>query len=165
MPGFPSPGIFLYTNFMEEESSLQELQKLVSQCEASILYKPLKDEINYDDRSFPLEVHKNNLILPYNKNSKPFEWATKCITKFRDAKPYILIPGTRFDIHGTRHGKGGGWYDRFLSKIPSQWLRIGVVDKSQMSNTQLLKQGWDEPVDWIIAHDGYSWSVYKAQAL
>ena len=149
---------------MKKESSLQELQKLVSQCEASILYKPLKDEINYSGYSFPLKIHANNLTLPNDKNSKPFEWAAKCINKFRDTKPYILIPGTRFDRHGTRLGKGGGWYDRFLSEVPSQWLRIGIVEKSQMSDTQLIRQEWDEPVNWIMVSDNNLWEVYKVKS-
>lgn len=161
MPGVLSPGIFLYTYFMERKPALLELQELISQCRASILYKPLKDEINYNARSFPLEVHKENLILPNDKDCDPFEWATKCKTKFKNTKPYILIPGTQFDIHGTRHGKGGGWYDRFLSKVPHTWLRVGVIDKYQMPDTRLLKQGWDEPVDWIMIRNNNLWEAHK----
>lgn len=149
---------------MRKESALRELQKLVSQCEVSILYIPTKTEVNYNNPSFPLEIHANNLLIPNTRDNNPFELATNCITKFKNTKVCILIPGTEFDIHGTRHGKGAGWYDRFLSKIPSAWLRIGIVDKPKMSHSKLLRQEWDEPVEWIIVQDGTSWRIYKAQS-
>lgn len=150
---------------MRRKSALLELQELVSQCRASILYKPFKGEIDYNARSFPLDIHENNLTLPDNKDGDPFEWAAKCITRFKNTRPYILIPGAKFDMYGTRHGKGGGWYDRFLSKVPSAWLRIGVIDKSQMSATQLLKQERDEPVNWIIVCDNKLYEVHKIDAI
>lgn len=134
------------------------------QCKASILYKPLSDEIDYHNPSFPIEIYADNLILPNNKVADPSVWAVNCIAKFQSINTYILVPGTKFDIHGTRYGKGGGWYDRFLSKIPSEWLRIGVADKSQMSETQLPKQKWDEPVDWIVVCNGPFWSIHDTHA-
>lgn len=146
---------------MKKESAFQELQRLASQCGASILYKPLRNEVDYNNSPFPLEIQINNLTLPNNKDGNPFEWAAKCIAKFKNTKPYILIPGTQFDKYGTRYGKGVGWYDRFLSKVPGTWLRIGIAHKSQISNTQLVRQGWDEPVDWIIVHNNNLWEIYK----
>lgn len=157
---------FLYTCAMQKKSTLstlQELQKLVSRCTATILYKPIKNEVDYNDSSFPLEIPKNSLILSNDKNSDPFKWADDCIDKFKNLKTCILIPGTQFDIYGTRHGKGAGWYDRFLSRIPSAWLRIGIIDKAGMSHSKILKQKWDESVDWIIVYNGFSWSIYNAR--
>lgn len=136
----------------------------MSKCDASVLYKPQSGEVNYIGCQFPIEIHLNNLVLPNNKNSNPFEWATKCINKFKNEKPYVLIPGARFDIHGTRHGKGGGWYDRFLSQIPSTWVRIGITDKARMSATKLSRKKLDEPVDWVIVRDDFSWTVYNTHA-
>ncbi len=149
---------------MARKPALQELQKLVSRCAAAILYQPLKSEIDYNNRSFPLEIPVNNLVLPNNKNNDPFEWAANCIAKFQNINVYILIPGTRFDRYGTRYGQGGGWYDRFLSKVPATWLRIGITDKSQMSAVKLLKQEWDEPVDWIVVSNNNLWEVHKINA-
>lgn len=148
-----------------KKNLLQELQKLVAQCEISILYKPLKDEINYNDQSFPLKIHLNNLILPDNKDSDPFEWADKCITKFKNTKPYILIPGTQFDKYGTRHGKGGGWYDRFLSKVPRTWLRVGITNISGISHSPISHQEWDESIDWIMVSNNNLWEAYKINAI
>lgn len=140
----------------------QKLKNLVSRCDASILYQPLKGEVDYHNRAFPFDIPLNILTLPNHKDSDPFAWAAKCTSKFKDAKPFILIPGTRFDIRGTRHGKGGGWYDRFLSKVPAGWLRIGIADKSQVSEIKLLRQEWDQSVDWIIVCDNSKLTkIYK----
>jgi len=146
---------------MKLDNTLSALQQLISRCETCVLYEPLLDEIDYRDDSFPIEIRTDNLVLPNDKDNDPSDWAGRCITKFKSIKTYVLIPGTRFDTHGTRYGKGGGWYDRFLSQIPIDWLRIGVADKSQISNTKLPRQKWDEPVEWLIVRDSFAWNVYK----
>ena len=42
----------------------------------------------------------------------------------------ILVPGLAFDLRGNRLGHGAGYYDRYLSQIPST-PRIGVSFSSQ----------------------------------
>ncbi len=101
------------------------------------------------------------IILPDDKEADPFMWAEHCAEQFKNKKPYILIPGTQFDIHGTRHGKGGGWYDRFLSKVPSTWLKIGIAHESQVSFSPIKRESWDIPIDWLIVFGNGKWIVYK----
>lgn len=147
---------------MIDESLLLKLQEIVSKCDSSILYNPTKKEIDYNNHSFPLEIPTDNLCIPKDKFSDPFEWADTCIEKLKDKKVWVLIPGTQFDKYGTRYGKGFGWYDRFLSKLPSKWLRVGIIDKSKFSQNKLVRQSWDQPVNWVLVHDNSSWTAYKA---
>ena len=44
----------------------------------------------------------------------------------------ILVPGVAFDPHGGRLGRGKGFYDRFLKKIPKNTLKIGLAFDWQM---------------------------------
>jgi 5,10-methenyltetrahydrofolate synthetase len=150
---------------MVRKSSLQELQNIMSDYEGSILYKPIKNEIDYTNRLFPLKLKTKKIILPTNKNTNPFLWANKCLKTYKNTNPYILIPGTQFDIYGTRHGKGGGWYDRFLSKIPNTWLKIGVAHQSQMSIPSIKKEPWDISMDWLLVFNNESCNAYRTQTI
>ncbi len=123
-------------------------------------YTALPHEI---DCELPLSgiSHKSYTTTPNKKESDPFSWASQFIHMYTDKSVSVLIPGKQFDIHGTRHGQGGGWYDRFLSKVPSTWVRIGVCNESQLQIEPLTRESWDEPIDWIIVKTDDSWEVYK----
>lgn len=45
---------------------------------------------------------------------------------------FIVVPGLGFDDKGARLGRGGGFYDRFLSKLPDEAIRCGVCFDCQM---------------------------------
>lgn len=65
----------------------------------------------------------------------------------------ILIPGRRFDATGTRHGQGGGWYDRFLAQVPGSWVRIGFCFNTQFSEVPLSRANWDQVMDYVVVVD------------
>lgn len=146
---------------MKRKCTVEELQNLITTYDGMIVYKPLTGEIDYNDVTFPLVMSAAKITLPHTKISDPFVWATKCATEFKDRKCCILIPGVTFDRHGTRHGKGGGWYDRFLSKLPSSWLKVGVAHDSQFSFSPLKRETWDVSVDYILVCAGTTWKVYE----
>ncbi len=148
---------------------MEDLQRDASHCDAShcdacIVHDPLPGEPDYRDASFPLSLYVSRLILPTDKNADPFAWAKTCAERFADDRPFLLIPGRRFDAHGTRHSKGHGWYDRFLSQVPRTWLRIGVADATHISFSRLERRPWDESVDWVLAQSGSRWEAYHAQS-
>ncbi len=76
----------------------------------------------------------------------------------------VFIPGRAFDLTGTRHGRGRGWYDRFLRALPQSWWRIGVAKKKHMHQKRLLRQPWDEPMDWLLINDGDAWQMRRVSS-
>jgi len=120
-----------------------------------IWYVPLPGEINPES----LELVRSHGLRPWrtvpaDQTRDPFLFAVEILRAYaeegRNRPVYLLIPGTRFDALSTRHGRGGGWYDRFLSRIPREWRRIGVCGPGQWSEETLSRKSWDEPMDEVI---------------
>ena len=61
----------------------------------------------------------------------------------------ILLPGVAFDRKGNRLGRGGGCFDRFLSKVPARVPRVGLAFKFQVV-PRLPREPHDQPVDRVI---------------
>ncbi len=60
----------------------------------------------------------------------------------------VILPGSVFDERGGRLGYGGGYYDRFVEKIPFV-VRIGLAFEEQIVSEAPL-QPHDELLDYII---------------
>lgn len=133
-------------------------------CHGRVFYRPLPDEPDLAalSRSCCSEC---NIVLPNDCRTDPIEWADACIKFAGERRMCVFVPGTAFDASGTRHGRGGGWYDRFLSRIPKNWLRIGVATPTSFKSGAMLKrQSWDEQVDYVLVYKPKltSWDVYEA---
>lgn len=89
-------------------------------------------------------------IVPPRASLDPAEEALAALRFAGDAPCAVLVPGRRFDAAGTRHGQGGGWYDRFLARVPREWLRVGFCRAVQFSDAPLPRQAWDQPVDAVV---------------
>ena len=61
----------------------------------------------------------------------------------------MLIPPVAFDDHGYRLGYGGGYFDRTLSSISPQPLKIGVAFEMSRLET-IYPQAYDIPLDFIV---------------
>lgn len=61
----------------------------------------------------------------------------------------VLVPGVLFARNGYRIGYGGGYYDRFLSKLDKNVVKIGLT--FHLQTTDLVPtDSYDIPVDIII---------------
>lgn len=136
---------------------MEELQALLSRYDSCISFSPLPGEASPEE----FEKKGNTIRVPASKEADPFLAAEKARSS-NGQKTYLLIPGTRFDAEGTRHGRGGGWYDRFLSQAPEEWLRIGICTESQFFEKPLAKNPWDEPMDYVAIRGKDSWMLKKA---
>lgn len=134
----------------------------LSRTDCIIAYAPLPDEPDY--RTAPqfqgVPVH----VLSQSATDDPFARAEEYKKLFAGKSVAILIPGTRFDAAGTRHGRGGGWFDRFLSAAPREWLRVGVLFDHQLSAETLVRKDHDEPMDrLLVVNSAGQWSLTRAQ--
>ena len=65
----------------------------------------------------------------------------------------ILVPGVAFTRAGARLGRGGGYYDRLLSGLPSGVCKIGVCFDAQIV-AELPVHSHDQHVDFVATESG-----------
>jgi 5-formyltetrahydrofolate cyclo-ligase len=139
---------------------MSEVRTLPS-VDVIISYVPLPDELNPSELIDRIH-HRTLDAIPSDYSSDPKQSAEKCKSMYSNRSVLMLIPGRAFDMSGTRHGRGGGWYDRFLSVVPTEWIRVGVADPKNIQ-TQLTRMSWDEPVDFIAIFDS-AWRIHETHA-
>lgn len=61
----------------------------------------------------------------------------------------VLVPGLMFDPDGYRVGYGGGFYDRFLDRLPDDTTTVGVGYGFQIRD-RVPRMDHDEPVDVVV---------------
>lgn len=61
----------------------------------------------------------------------------------------IIVPGVAFDRLGYRIGFGGGYYDRFLSKLKHKVTTIGLAYDFQIIS-RVPAEEFDIPLDYIV---------------
>lgn len=96
---------------------------------------------NYDDGS--LERHRLGFLQP--KYDSP--------ELSLDDLDVVLVPGLVFDRRGNRLGRGKGYYDELLGRIPIGVARVGVgVD--ELFVDELPTEPHDERVAWVVTESG-----------
>lgn len=56
---------------------------------------------------------------------------TSCPKRSVSSMDLLIVPGVGFDSRGRRLGRGGGYYDKALSKAPRVW-KIGLCFREQL---------------------------------
>jgi 5-formyltetrahydrofolate cyclo-ligase len=65
----------------------------------------------------------------------------------------VFVPGVAFDHEGFRLGRGGGFYDRFLSLTPPALPRIGLMFSLQKVPL-IPREPHDQALRGVITEDG-----------
>ena len=69
----------------------------------------------------------------------------------------FLVPGIAFTASGKRLGRGGGYYDKLLSKYPDT-LKIGITFNERIMQ-DLPTESHDISMDYVFTNDKY----YKSE--
>jgi len=69
----------------------------------------------------------------------------------------FLVPGVAFTASGKRLGRGGGYYDKLLSKYPDT-LKIGITFNERIMQ-DLPTESHDISMDYVFTNDKY----YKSE--
>ena len=69
----------------------------------------------------------------------------------------FLVPGVAFTTSGKRLGRGGGYYDKLLSKYPDT-LKIGITFNERIMQ-DLPTESHDISMDYVFTNDKY----YKSE--
>lgn len=64
----------------------------------------------------------------------------------------MLMPGLAFDELGHRLGYGGGYYDRYLKRYQSNFLKVALAYDFQIVE-EIPCEIHDQMVDWIITEN------------
>ena len=138
----------MYTQEQLDDQSKVIIGKLlvhpkVKQAKTVMMYYSLNDEVNTHEAIDRLVAQGKRVVLPAVTGDTTMELRCyegpkdlmggffnimepvgKTFTDF-DTIDVAIIPGMGFDTRGNRLGRGKGYYDRFLARIPSLY-KIGV---------------------------------------
>ena len=141
------------------EMSLRIMSDLLShprvlEADTILMYHSLPDEVNTHSPLDQLLAMGKKVLLPkvisdtemtiheYTgqdslKPSEPYgilEPTTPELSIFNSQLSIVVVPGMAFDKQGHRLGRGKGYYDRFLSRVPNIY-KLGVCFPFQMLET------------------------------
>ena len=162
-----------YSSSQLEELSLSVLSRLADQesfrkAKIILMYYSLPDEVNTHTFIDEMTALGKTVLLPVVKDSENME-----IREYSGRKDLIegsfhileptgklfpperykeievgVIPGMSFDVKGNRLGRGKGYYDRFLKKVPTMF-KIGICFDFQKINTIPIEET-DIRMDYIL---------------
>ncbi len=152
---------------MNPDSATESLQAILKKCDVLIGYAPLPDEPDFFKAPVLSHFHASLYRIPADKTNDPFEYAEELVQRFANSHPCLVIPGQKFDAQGSRHGRGGGWYDRLLCKLSREWVRIGVCFAQQYSVSRLPREQWDESMDYLLLYteEKDEWEIKSAEPI
>tara|TARA_Y100000590_G_scaffold214413_2_gene243051 strand:- start:191 stop:592 length:402 start_codon:yes stop_codon:yes gene_type:complete len=101
------------------------------------IYKSLKSEP--DTGQIITDLKKNNKEI-YYPHDNPYRNETDI--------DLVIVPGTKFDRHMNRKGRGKGYYDMFLEKTSA--IKVGLTFSKNIVE-RLFTNFWDIPMDIIIS--------------
>ncbi len=96
------------------------------------------------DLTEDIEIGVLKIPQPKNNSYSPFSPANIDM---------VIVPGVAFDRKGNRLGFGGGFYDKFLAKLPDRTKLVALAFELQLADN-VSSQSHDIAVDYLITERG-----------
>lgn len=64
----------------------------------------------------------------------------------------VVVPGVGFDRRGRRLGRGGGYFDRFLERVPGSAWKVGLAFDFQLLRGKLPEEKHDIPMCRVVTN-------------
>lgn len=113
-----------------------------------MLYESLVGEPDTADVIAALQQRGVTVVVP---GSSP-----DAVRPNMDGVQVVVVPGLTFTPGGARLGQGGGWYDRLLSAVGDDVLRVGVCFHEQLVDS-LPTEPHDIPMHLIATDTSLHW--------
>ncbi len=139
-----SESVFLYIPFGKEINTNFIIDKGISLYKK--IYSPRINGKNMD--FFRIDNTLDSLITNSMGIKEP---PLGLEPKTPDSKTLIIVPGLAFSPRGERLGRGGGYYDRYLSIYKNAML-IALAFKCQIT-TKIPTDDWDINIKKVITED------------
>lgn len=102
---------------------------------------------------FPVVHRKTMTACPYEGNAKmhrgKFNIPEPTTEPYVGGIDLILVPGVGFDNSGNRLGRGGGYYDKFITRVGRKTLLVGVGYDFQLVD-KVPANRWDKRLDYVV---------------
>lgn len=144
-----STHIFLYVSFRSEVETMRLLKKLINTGKTISVPITRVKENRLD--AIRITQPENELVPGYCDIPEPKEEILISHYQPPETIDAVILPGSVFDERCGRFGYGGGFYDRFVSNIPSAY-RIGLAFELQIVERAPL-QDHDELLDMVLTED------------
>ena len=135
--------VYGYRNLTWETGTEKLLDQLWNKGIQVALPKVMGDRIEFFHVRSKEDLEEGTFhILEPKASCEPVFWP----------KAPVLVPGLAFSENGSRLGKGGGYYDKFLAAEPDH-LKVALAYEFQMTD-QIPLAEHDRPVDMIVTEKG-----------
>lgn len=138
-----SNSLFIYVNFGSEVSTMKIIEESLSKGKS--VYVPRVDKSIKEMEAVKIDSIKDLVEGAYGI-LEPLEGE---ILENAEDLDLIIMPGVVFDRSGGRIGYGGGFYDKFLSKLRKSIYKIALAYEVQIIEN-LPKENHDIPYDQLI---------------
>jgi len=137
-------------------------------AQTALLYLPLADEVDITplQQQFPgtsfvaTRTPARGGVLSIHRLEEPLETHPYGFLQPREAAQMVapsavdvwLLPGLAFDRHGTRLGRGAGYFDELVGRAPGS-IQVGVSPQACVVE-RLPHEPHDRPVHFLATEDG-----------